>query len=334
MTQIRHTEAGVPYLRAPEANFEGLPEFGYPPNYVAFEGLRLHYIDVGPRDGPVALLMHGMPTWSFLNRHIIARLVRAGWRCIAADHIGFGRSDKVVDEGWYSIARHTAAHRALIEALDLRDATLFCQDWGGPIGLAQVAEQPERFVRLVIMNTWLHHDGYNYTPELRQWNAQWKPDGLFGKSVPDPLSIGWFMMLPLGYMKAPDLFGIVSGGPPPTLDLDAAAIRRAYDAPFEGLGAEAIAGPRRFPLSLPFDNPIGGAAQDQARHFDRLRHWPGPVHFIWGGADAVFTEAWGREWSAAFPHATFDLLADAGHFLQDTHGQRIAELFLERVAAE
>jgi haloalkane dehalogenase len=334
LIQIQHTESGVPFLRTPDANFKGLPEFGHPPNYVDFEGLRLHYIDVGPPDGPVALLMHGMPTWSFLNRRIIARLLKAGWRCIAADHIGFGRSDKVIDDDWYSIARHTVAHRTLIEALDLRGVTLFCQDWGGPIGLAQVAEQPERFVRLVIMNTWLHHDGYDYTPALRQWNAQWKPDGLFGKSVPDPLSIGWFMMLPLGYMKATDLFGIVSGGPPPALDLDAAAIRRAYDAPFDGLGAEALAGPRRFPLSLPFDNPIGGAAEDQARHFDVLKQWQRPVHFIWGGADAVFTEAWGRKWSAMFPNATFDLLPDAGHFLQETHGRRIAEIFLEQVGLE
>ena len=183
MSNTLTTPGGVAFLRTPEANFVDLPDFGYTPSFIDIDGLRLAYVDVGPRDGPVALLMHGMPTWGFLNRGIITRLVAAGWRCIAADHLGFGRSDKPVDDGWYSIARHTAAHRALIEDLDLQGVTLFCQDWGGPIGLAQAAEMPERFARLVVMNTWLHHDGYDYSPALRRWNAQWKPGGLFVSNI-------------------------------------------------------------------------------------------------------------------------------------------------------
>jgi haloalkane dehalogenase len=99
------------------------------------------------------------------------------------------------------------------------------------------------------------------------------------------------------------------------------------------MGDCALAGPRRFPLSLPFYNPEAGAADAQARHFEALRAWTRPIHFIWGGADAVFTEAWGRRWAGLYPQATFDLLPDAGHFLQDTHGDEIAELFLRRVAA-
>ncbi len=328
------TADGVAFLRTPDENFARLPGYDFTPHYLTFEGLRLHYIDEGPRDGPIALLMHGMPTWSFLNRHIIARLVAAGWRCIAADHIGFGRSDKPVDDGWYSIARHTAAHRALIQALDLRGVTLFVQDWGGPIGLAQAAENPERFERLVIMNTWLHHEGYDYTPALRQWNAQWRPDGLFGANVPDKLPIGWFMMLPIGQMQPRDLFAIINTGAYPTLSAEAASVRRGYDAPFEGLGRLGFAGPRRFPLSLPFDNPAGGASEAQARHFEALKAWSKPIHFIWGGTDAVFTEAWGRQWAALYPQATFDLLPDAGHFLQETHGDMIADLFLAHVAGD
>ena len=161
MSQVMQTSEGIPFVRTDDRHFASLPDFDFAPQYMTFEGLRLHYVDEGPRDGPVALLMHGMPTWSFLNRHIIAALVAKGYRCIAADHIGFGRSDKVTDEGWYSIARHTAAHRQLIETLDLTGITLFCQDWGGPISLAQVAAMPQRFERLVIMNTWLHHEGYD-----------------------------------------------------------------------------------------------------------------------------------------------------------------------------
>ena len=239
------TPDGVPFLRAPEAAFADLPDYPFAPNYLEFEGLRLHSVDVGPRDGPVALLMHGMPTWSFLNRHIINRLVAAGWRCVAADHIGFGRSDKVTDDAWYSIARHTEAHRRLVEALDLREATLFVQDWGGPIGLAQAARDPDRFAGLVVMNTWLHHEGYAYTDALRQWNAQWRPGGLFGDNIPEKLSLGWFMMLPLGFMQSRDLFRIITAGAYPLLTPAQVAIRRGYDAPFEGLGRPAVAGPRR-----------------------------------------------------------------------------------------
>ena len=326
------TANGVAFLRTPDAAFAGLEGFDWPVSEMTFEGLRLSYIDAGPRDGPVALLMHGMPTWSFLNRRIIARLVAAGWRCIAADHIGFGRSDKPVDDGWYSIARHTAAHRALIEMLDLRGITLFCQDWGGPIGLAQAAGMPERFARLVIMNTWLHHEGYDYTPALRRWNAQWKPDGLFGQNVPERLSLGWFMMVALGHMEAKDLYALVQSGTYPTLSPAGEAARRGYDAPFEGLGRAGHAGPRRFPLSLPFDNPEGGNAAAQQGHFDALLGWTKPIHFIWGGQDDVFTEAWGRAWAGHYPQATFDLLPDAGHFLQDTHGEAIADLFFARIS--
>ncbi len=332
MANILKTPGGVAFLQTPEANFAGLRDYGHPPAFLEIDGLRMHYVDVGPLDGPVALLMHGMPTWGFLNRGIITRLVAAGWRCIAADHIGFGRSDKPIDDAWHSIARHTAAHTALIEHLDLHDVTLFCQDWGGPIGLAQAAEMSERFARLVVMNTWLHHDGYDYTPALRRWNAQWKPDGLFVSNIPERLSLGWFMMVSLGHMTAQDLFAIVQDGIYPTLTPAADAVRRGYDAPFDGLGRDGHAGPRRFPLSLPFDNPDGGNAAAQQRHFDTLLGWTKPIHFIWGGTDNIFTEAWGRAWAGRYPQATFDLLPDAGHFLQDTHADQIADLFLGRIA--
>ena len=333
MTDPMTTADGVAFLRTPEANFAALADFPHAPRFVDFEGLRMAYVDVGPQDGPVALLMHGMPTWGFLNRRIIDALAAAGWRCIAADHIGFGRSDKPTDPAWYSIARHTRAHRRLIETLELKDITLFCQDWGGPIGLAQAADMPDRFARLVIMNTWLHHAAYDYTPALRSWNQNWKAGGLFAENIPVPLSIGWFMMLSLGHMAREDLFGIVQGKGPPALAVAGDAARRGYDAPFEGLGDAGLTGARRFPLSLPFDNPEGGAAEDQARHFEVLKGWKKPLNFVWGGADNIFTEAWGRAWAAMYAQATFDLFPEAGHFLQDTHGEEIARIVLGHIAA-
>lgn len=332
MVEKMTTPEGVPFLRTGGSAFADLDGYPFAPNYFAFEGLRMHYVDEGPRDGPVALLMHGMPTWSFLNRHIIKALVAQGWRCIAADHIGFGKSDKVIDESWYSIARHTRAHRDLIAHLDLRAVTLFCQDWGGPIGLAQAADMPERFARLVVMNTWLHHEGYAYTPALRTWNSQWQPGAFFDALVPEKLQIGAFMMVACGFVSAPDLRAHIAGGAEFALTPAQQAISRGYSAPFDGLGREGHAGARRFPLSLPFYNLERGNAVEQARHFAKLRERAGSVHFIWGGKDDVFTEAWGREWAAMFRQATFDLIPDAGHFLQETHADDIVTAFLARSA--
>ena len=171
-------------LRTPDTNFDGLADFAFEPHYLDIDGLRMHYVDEGAPEAPVALLVHGMPTWSYLYRHMIPPLVAAGYRCIAPDHIGFGRSDKVTDPAWYDIARHVANLSTLVTALDLQRITLFVQDWGGPTGLAQYASMPERFERLVIMNTWLHHEGYEYSPGALNWIQQNKPGGLFRDNVP------------------------------------------------------------------------------------------------------------------------------------------------------
>jgi len=331
--EIMKTADGVPFVRTLESAFVGLPDYSYDPKYLSFEGLRLHYIDVGPRDGPTALLMHGMPTWSYLNRHIIDALVEAGWRCLAADHIGFGKSDKVIDEAWYSIARHTRAHRALIEALDLAGLTLFCQDWGGPIGLAQAAAMPARFSRLVIMNTWLHHTDFIYTPAIRNWNQLWHREGMLARAIPDKLSIGEFMALALGFCAPTDLMERVTTGTPMPLNATQAAICRGYSAPFEGLGHDGHAGARRFPLSLPFANPQGGDAEAQAQNFKTLKSWTKPVHFIWGGGDDVFPEAWARTWAAMYPQATLDLIPGGRHFLQETQGREVARIFLSKLGS-
>ncbi|MCB1643839.1 MAG: alpha/beta fold hydrolase, partial [Pseudomonadales bacterium] len=151
------------YLRTPDQNFADLEDYPFAPHYHQWQDLRVHYLDEGPEDGPVMLLLHGMPTWSYLYRHIIPPLVAQGYRCIAPDHLGFGKSDKPLDIHWYTIARHTEVLTSLIVALDLQNITLVCQDWGGPTGLAQTAMMSERFARLTIMNTWLHHAEYEYS---------------------------------------------------------------------------------------------------------------------------------------------------------------------------
>jgi len=166
------------FIRTPDDNFADLRGFDYPPRYHAWQDLRMHYVDAGPADGPVVLLLHGMPTWAYLYRDMIPALVSAGYRCIAPDHVGFGRSDKPTDIHWYTIARHVEILTSLITGLDLRRVTLVCQDWGGPIGLAQPVLMPDRFDRLIIMNTWWHNAEYEYTDAIRMWNRNWHEGGL------------------------------------------------------------------------------------------------------------------------------------------------------------
>ena len=321
------TAQNVPFLRTPDENFAELRDFPYSPHYLDIDGLRMHYVDEGPDGAPVALLVHGMPTWSYLYRHMIPALVAAGYRCIAPDHIGFGRSDKVTDPEWYDIARHTANLTSLVEALDLRDITLFVQDWGGPIGLAQYAVMPGRFSRLVIMNTWLHHDDYEYSPGILQWIAQNSPGGLFRDNVPEKLNWGTLMALSTQRVTAEDSLFKELSGQPGTYPPDALAVKEAFDAPFIGLGPEGITGPRRFPLSIPVHDPVSGHAAEQQRHFAIVNATSLPVHFVWGVKDTVFVTEWGRTWHSLVPHATWDEVP-AGHFLQDTHGAEIVSLIL------
>ncbi len=138
-------------MRAPDEAFEGLPDFPFEPRYHEVDGIRLAYLDEG--EGRQVVFFHGEPTWSYLWRKVIPPVRDAGFRCIAPDYAGFGRSDKPTDISWYTYDRHVDLMAALLEELDVRDATAVVHDWGGPIGLRLAVEHPERFSRLVIMDT-------------------------------------------------------------------------------------------------------------------------------------------------------------------------------------
>jgi haloalkane dehalogenase len=138
-------------VRAPDELLEGLPDFPFESQYREFDGLRLAHLDEG--DGPPVVFFHGEPTWSFLWRKVIGPVRDAGYRCIAPDLAGFGRSDKPTDLGWYSYDQHAAAVAPLLEELDLRDATVVVHDWGGPIGLRLAVEHPDRIARMVVLDT-------------------------------------------------------------------------------------------------------------------------------------------------------------------------------------
>jgi haloalkane dehalogenase len=146
------------FLRTPDDRFDALPGYAFAPHYAenlpGFEGLRMHYLDEGPRDAArVFLCLHGQPTWSYLYRRMLPVFYGSGARVIAPDLFGFGRSDKPVDDAWYTFTRHRHSLQALVRSLDLRNVTLVCQDWGGILGLTLPMDDPQRFTRLLVMNT-------------------------------------------------------------------------------------------------------------------------------------------------------------------------------------
>ena len=314
------------FVRTAEENFSALSNFDFEPHYHTWQDLRMHYLDEGPKDGPVMLLLHGMPTWSYLYRDVIPPLVAAGYRCIAPDHMGFGRSDKPTDIHWYTIARHTEILNTLIVDLNLTNITLVCQDWGGPTGLAQAAMMPERFDHLVIMNTWLHHDEYEYSEAIIRWNQGWHEGGRFHRTEPN---MGLMMVMTAGLIDPESFSNNFNAGTVPDFTGAAADMYAGFSAPHRGLPDEGYNGFRRFPLSIPLDSYNNGNAAAQALHYRTLLNWNKSCQFVWGCHDDVFTETWGRKWAEQMA-APFDPIPDAGHFPQNTHGATLAELILSR----
>jgi pimeloyl-ACP methyl ester carboxylesterase len=150
--EVLKTKDGIEYVRTPDERFENLPGFPYEPNYANIDGLRMHYVDEGPKDAEIVLMLHGQPTWAYLYRKMIPIIVKGGFRAIAVDHIGMGRSDKPIDIGIHTFERHVEWHKKFISSLGLKDITLFCQDWGSLIGLRVAGDQPNHFARIVVAN--------------------------------------------------------------------------------------------------------------------------------------------------------------------------------------
>jgi haloalkane dehalogenase len=302
---------GIRALRTPDERFAGLPGFPYEPHYVTIADgaggdLRVHYLDEGPADASPVLLMHGEPTWCFLYRHMIPVLVAAGHRVVAPDLIGFGRSDKPSAPGDYTYLRHvTWMGAALFDALDLRDITLVGQDWGGLVGLRLVAEQPDRFARLVVANTGLPAGGRKPTDAFLAWQR-------FARDAVD---------FPVG--------AIVNGGCVTDLAPEVVA---AYDAPFPDDSYKA--GARVFPSLVPTstDDPAeaaNAAAWQVLARFDRplLCAFSDGDPITRGGERAFLGKVPG---AAGQPHTT---IVGAGHFLQEDKGAELARVVAEFVAS-
>ena len=245
-------------LRTPGERFDDLPGFPFAPHYHdGASGLRMHYLDEGPRDAPVALCLHGQPTWCYLYRKMIPAFVAAGYRVVAPDFFGFGRSDKPEDEATYTFTFHRDAITALIVALDLKRITLVCQDWGGLIGLTVPMDMPERFEKLLVMNTTLGTGDAPLGEGFLQWRA-------FSNRSPDM-----------------DVAALMKRAVPTLTDAEAAA----YAAPFPD--ARFKAGVRRFPNLVP-DHPDadGAALSRRAKKFWRDA-WGGKSFMAIGMADPV-----------------------------------------------
>ncbi|HKN30203.1 MAG TPA: haloalkane dehalogenase [Roseiarcus sp.] len=276
-------------LRTPDERFADLPGYPFSPHYFdGGHGLRMHYLDEGARAAPVALCLHGEPTWSYLYRKMIPAFLTAGLRVVAPDFFGFGRSDKSEDEAIYTFAFHRDAMIALIEALDLTRVMLVCQDWGGLIGLTLPMDMPGRFERLLAMNTALATGDGPLGEGFLAWRA-------FSNSKPDM-----------------DIAELMKRSTPALTDAEAAA----YAAPFPD--ARYKAGVRRFPNLVP-DRPDadGAALSRRARDF-WSKDWSGESFLAVGMRDPVLGPPAMRLLRQNIRGCPPPLeLAEAGHFTQE-----------------
>ncbi len=252
-------------------------------------------------------MLHGEPTWSYLYRKVMGPLLETGHRCIVPDLPGFGRSDKPLDEAWYSYDNHTLAIASLLEALDLRDATLVMQDWGGPIGLrVGTMVAPERVARLVLMDTGVF-DG------RQRMSEGWHRFREFVERTPD---------LPIGVL--------IRGG---CKSSPADEIVRAYEAPFPDQASKA--GARTFPALIPL-SPDAPGAEEGAAVIAALRRETRPTLVLWADSDpALPLEPVGRLVAELIPSAEeLRVIVDAGHYLQEDQGERVGALIAEWLAKE
>jgi haloalkane dehalogenase len=288
-------------LRTPDERFANLPDYPFAPHYLTLgDGLRMHYVDEGPRGAPTVLMLHGEPSWSYLYRHMIPVFVQAGLRAVAPDLVGFGKSDKLRALRDYSYQRHVDWLREWMEALDLGQLTLVCQDWGSLLGLRLAAEHGARFDRIVVANGFLPTGDRPANAAFRIWRA-------FATYSP------WF---PIGR--------IVASGCGRTLSPAEVA---AYDAPFPSSAYKA--GARAFPRLVP-TRPDDPAAPANRAAWDALGRWQKPFLTLFGAGDPILGRV--DRWLHAHvpgtkgqPHARLR----GGHFVQEDAGEEIARRTVE-----
>jgi haloalkane dehalogenase len=289
-------------VRAPDKFLSNVPDFPFKPKYRTYAGLRLAHIDEGK--GPPVVFIHGEPTWSFLWRKVIPAIRDAGYRCIAPDLPGFGRSDKPIDVEWYTYDRHTESVARLFAELKLRDATIVVHDWGGPIGLRLAVENPDLVGRMVLLDTGLF-TGYQKMTDA--WLA--------------------FRELALRSEDLPVAF-LIRAGCKTSLP---ATVIAAYEAPFPNPAAKA--GARAFPLILPTTPHMNGAATGQ-RVLAALSADARPKLIIWGGDDPILPIQAGWRFARAIGAEVDHVIPGVGHYLQEDAGHQLGRMIARWLKAQ
>jgi haloalkane dehalogenase len=290
----------VESYRTPDERFEGLPDYAFEPRYLEQDGLRMHYVEEGA--GEPVLLLHGEPSWAFLYRKMIPLLAEVA-RVVAPDYFGFGRSDKPTRIEDYSYDFHYASIERLADELDLRDATVVVQNWGGPIGLRLAIERPERVGRLVILNTGI---GAGRAP-----SPEWLRFREFMRRVGTELIPGQLVRI-----------SCVS-------ELDDAVVE-AYNAPFPT--PESKAGILAFPELVPteLDHPNAAKMLEIRAGLER---WDKPALVLFSDSDPIFTPTAAERLASRIPGAgPAEIVEGAGHFLQEEKGEEIAERIVRFLA--
>ena len=293
-------------LRTPDERFENLPDYPFTPHYSEIsDGLRVHYVDEGPKDGPVVLLMHGQPSWSYLYRFMIPLLVEKGARVLAPDLIGFGKSDKPRDRNDYTYERHIGWMTEWLHALDLKGISLFCQDWGGLIGLRMVAAEPDRFACVTASNTGLPIGQGQASEAFMNWLE-------YSQTVP---------VLPIG--------GILQQATVRELtDAEVAA----YDAPFPDESYKA--GARAFPALVPITENHASAAENREA-WGRLMAFEKPFITAFSDKDPI-TKGGEKPFRERVPGAkgqTHHDVTDGAHFVQEDQPAALVEAILDAMKA-
>jgi haloalkane dehalogenase len=271
---------------------QALPGYPWVSQEHGFEGHRLAYLDEG--EGDPVLLLHGEPTWSYLYRKVLPPVAEVA-RVVAPDYLGFGRSDKPTDPGWYSYDRHAASIRSLVEALDLRRLTIVVQDWGGPIGMRIAAEAPDRVDRLVVLNTAI---GAGRMPEV------WLRFRELMRHVGTDIQPSRLVEISCARAVAEDVLA-------------------AYDAPYPDAASKA--GVVAFPEHVPTE-PDHPNAPALMRVRDAMAQWEKPALVLFGDSDPIFPPAAAERMAELIPGAgPAELVADAGHMVQEDAGEEVGE---------
>jgi haloalkane dehalogenase len=281
--------------------FENLPDFPYEPNYFEIDGIKIHYLDEGAKDAEVILLMHGEPSWCFLYRHMIPILVKNGYRIIAPDLVGFGRSDKPTEQADHTYSKHVYWMAKFIQSLDLSNITLFCQDWGSLIGLRIAIENQERFIRIVLSNGGLPTGEQQMPEAFMNWRE-------FSRTSPSF-----------------DIKFILQGGTKAKLSKK---ILSGYGAPFPDDTFKA--GARILPSLVPIstDDP---EHENNRNAIEQFRQWKKPFLTAFSDSDPV-TNGGDKFWQTYIPGArnqNHTTIKDAGHFVQEEKGPELAELVIK-----